>query len=59
MEVEAVDAESWLSHKALVGAVTRGRAGLGSSTPPHYNKAKRRDRRVLVPDKVRASLKEQ
>jgi len=57
---EAVDAaESWLRHMTLVGAVTRGRAGMCSSTTLHYNKAKRKDRRVLVQDEVRASLKEQ
>jgi len=32
---------------------------LGSSTTPHYDKEKRKDRRVLVQDKVRASLEEQ
>lgn len=37
---EAMDvAESWLRHRVLVGAVSRGRAGLGRSTTPHYNKA--------------------
>jgi len=49
---EAVDAaESWLRHRALVGTVT---CGLGSSTTPHYDKAKRKDRGVLVQDEVRA-----
>jgi len=39
--------------------VTHERAGLGSSTTPHYNKATRKDRRVLVQDEVQASLEEQ
>jgi len=51
---EAVDsAGSRLRHR--VGAVTHGRAAVGSSTTPHYNKGKRK---VLVQDKVRASLEE-
>jgi len=34
---EAVDAaEARLRHRALVGAVASGRAGLGCSTTPHY-----------------------
>jgi len=32
------------------GSVTRGRAGLGSSTRPHHDEANRKERRVLVPD---------
>jgi len=32
---------------------------LGSSTAPQYNKAKRKDRRVLVQHEVLASLEEQ
>jgi len=50
---------SVLRHRALVATVTRGRAGLGSSTTPHYGKAKRKSRRVLVQDEVRASPEEQ
>jgi len=50
-------AESRLRHRTLVGAVTGGRAGLGSSTTPHYEKVKRKDR--LVQDEVQASLEEQ
>jgi len=53
-----VPAESQLRHRTLVGPVTSGRAGLGSSTTPHYIKAKRKDRWVLVQDKVRSSLEE-
>ncbi|KAL7871866.1 hypothetical protein SRHO_G00068490 [Serrasalmus rhombeus] len=46
---EAVDvAESRIWHKALVGVVTPGRAGLGSGTTCRYNKVQGKDRRVLV-----------
>lgn len=49
---EAVDvAESWLWHRALVEAVTRGRAGLGSITS-RYDKAQRKDRRSLVQEEL-------
>nr|XP_055068382.1 uncharacterized protein LOC129450032 [Misgurnus anguillicaudatus] len=45
----AVDvAESQLQHRALVGVVAYGRAGLGSSTTSCYNKAQGKDRRTLV-----------
>lgn len=39
--------------------VNRGRAGLGSSTTPRYEKAKGKERRVLVQEEVRASVKEE
>jgi len=56
---EGVDAaESWLRHRALAAALTCGRASLGSSTIPHYDKAKRKYRRVLVQDEVWASLED-
>jgi len=35
-----------------VGAVTRRRADLGSITTAHYDKVKRKDRWVLIQDKV-------
>ncbi|KAK0148843.1 hypothetical protein N1851_010754 [Merluccius polli] len=57
---EAVDvAESRLRHRALVGTVTNGRAGLGSSTTPRYNKAQGKDRRSLVQQEVRAAVEEE
>lgn len=36
-----------------------GRAGMGSSTTPHYGEAKRKVRSVLVQDKVQASASQQ
>lgn len=36
-----------LRHMLLVGAVSCGRAGLGSSTTPGFNKAQGKDRRLL------------
>lgn len=31
-------AESWLMHQILMGVVAQGRAGIGTSTSPCYNK---------------------
>lgn len=53
---EAMDkAESRLRHRVLVGTVSCGRAGLGSSKTPHYDKAQGKDRMSLIQDEVRAS----
>jgi len=58
--ITTVDAaETLVRQWVLVGAVTHGRAGVDSSTTTQYNKMKMKDRRVLVQDKVRASLEEQ
>lgn len=43
-------AESW--HRALVGKVAQGRAGLGRTTTPRYEKADGMDRRVLLQEEV-------
>jgi len=57
---EAVDVvESWLWHRALVGAVTHGRAGLVSSTTSRYNKAQGKARRSLMQQKVQAAVEEE
>lgn len=56
---EAMDvAESQLRHRALVWTVAQGRAVLGSSTMPRYNKADRKDRRTLLQEEVRAAVEE-
>ena len=52
-------AESRLWHRALVGTVARGRAGLGSSTTPRYDKAEGKDRRALLQEEVRAAVEEE
>ncbi|XP_067284127.1 uncharacterized protein [Pseudorasbora parva] len=58
--VAAVDeAESRLRHRSLIGAVTHGRAGLGSGTTPRYNKAQGKDRRALVQQEVRVAVEEE
>lgn len=52
-------AESRQRHRALVETVSQGRAGLGSSTTPHYDKAERKDRRALLQEQVRAAVEEE
>ncbi|XP_034552669.1 LOW QUALITY PROTEIN: uncharacterized protein LOC117822130 [Notolabrus celidotus] len=57
---EAVDvAEAQLRHRVLVGTVARGRAGLGSSKTPRYNKAQGKDKRSLIQEEVRAAVEDQ
>ncbi|XP_058485986.1 uncharacterized protein LOC131459868 [Solea solea] len=59
-EWRAVDmAQSWLQYRALLGAVTLGRTGLGSSMTPRYDKVKGKDRRALIQEEVRASVEEE
>ncbi|XP_028292553.1 uncharacterized protein LOC114455485 [Gouania willdenowi] len=54
----AVDvAESRVRQRVLVGKVAQGRAGLGSGRT-HFNKAKKRERRALILEEVRAGLEE-
>ena len=48
-----------LRHRVLVGTVACGRAGLGSSKTPCYDKAQGKDKRLLIQDEVRASVEEQ
>ncbi|XP_031418446.1 uncharacterized protein LOC105897391 [Clupea harengus] len=55
---EAVqDADARLSHRSLVGVVTRGRAGLGSFPTPQMNTRGKEGRR-LVQEEVRAAVEE-
>lgn len=42
-----------------MGAVTHGRAGLGSGTTSRYNKAQGKDRRSLVKQEVRTAVEEE
>ncbi|XP_060744927.1 uncharacterized protein LOC132858560 [Tachysurus vachellii] len=56
----AVDqAESRLHHGVLVGAVARGRAGLGTFQGPQFDKARGKERRQLVQGEVRAAVEEE
>ncbi|GAA6088619.1 uncharacterized protein LOC109140547, partial [Tachysurus ichikawai] len=56
----AVDqAESRLSHGVLVGALARGRAGLGTFQGPRFDKAWGKERRQLVQGEVRAAVEEE
>ncbi|RXN32649.1 reverse transcriptase [Labeo rohita] len=57
---EAVQqAETRLKHKAILGSVTQGRAGLGSLTATRYDLASGRERQRLVQEEVRASVEEE
>ena len=56
---KAAEAESWLRPSTLVGMVACGRVGLGSGTKPCYDKTKRKDRRAMIPEEVRASVEEE
>lgn len=48
--------ESWLCHGNLVGAVSRGRAGLGTFAISRYDKVQGKEQRQLVQYEVRVSL---
>lgn len=52
-------AEARLRHGVLVVTVARGRAGLGTSAPPHFDKARGKEQRKLVQNKVRAAVEEE
>lgn len=52
-------AESRLRHRALVGTVAMGRAGLGAIPQPCYRKARGKDKRQLVLKEVRAGMEEE
>ncbi|RXN12199.1 reverse transcriptase [Labeo rohita] len=57
---EAVQqAETRLKHKAILGSVAQGRAGLGSLTATRYNLASGRERQRLVEEEVRTSVEEE
>lgn len=51
-----LQAELRIRNRVLDGAVTRGRAGLGTLPTPQYEKAKGKERRRLVQGKVRAEV---
>ncbi|KAL3972927.1 tetraspanin-7 [Sarotherodon galilaeus] len=56
---EAVDiAVSRLQQRVIVGTVAQGRAGLGSSRKPNYDKAQGKERRSLILEEVRARVEE-
>lgn len=51
--------ESRLCHGVLVGIVARGRAELGTSAAPQFDKARGKARRQLVQNEVRAAVEEE
>ncbi len=57
-EAAVEGAEARLRHKVLVGAVAKGRSGLGSLEVPRFDKAQGRERRQLIQDKIRAVVEE-
>ncbi|KAK0134731.1 Retrovirus-related Pol polyprotein from type-2 retrotransposable element R2DM [Merluccius polli] len=56
-EAAVEQAESRLRHGVLVGTVARGRAGLGTTAPPRFDRGK--ERRQLVQNEVRAAVEEE
>ncbi len=55
---EAVQqAETRLKHKAILGTVAQGRAGLGSLRATRYDSASGKERQRLVQEEVRASAR--
>lgn len=46
------DAESWLRYRLLVGALSHGRASLGSINTPCYDKAQGKEQRALIQDGI-------
>ena len=52
-------AQSRLRHRALVGTVATGRAGLGAFPQPRYENAHGKDKRQLVLKEVRAGVEEE
>ncbi len=57
---EAVQqAKTRLKHKAILGTVAQGRAGLGSLRATRYNSASGKERQRLVQEEVRASVEEE
>lgn len=52
-------AETQLEHKAILGTVGQGRAGLGRLTRTQYYSASRKQRQRLAQEEVRASVKEE
>lgn len=58
--MEAVDVvEARLRHRALMGTVSHTRAGQGSSSTPHYDRAQGKEKWMVVQDEVRASVQEE
>lgn len=51
-----MQAEARLKHKALLGSVAQGRAGLGRMALPRYDTASGKERQMLVQQEVRASV---
>lgn len=58
-EAAVEQAEARLRHRVLLGTLARGRAGLGTSAPPCFDKAWGKEQRQLVQNKVRAAVEEE
>ena len=54
-----LQAKSQIHHKALVGTVMQGRAGLGTFRTPQYDKARGEERRRLVQEEVKVAVEEE
>ena len=50
--------EERLRHKAILGSITKGRAGLGFFPSTHTNSAKGKERRQLIQEEVREGVEE-
>lgn len=57
-ENELEIAEDRLRHKAILGTIAKGRAGLGYFPCPQINKTKGKERRQLIQKEVRAGIEE-
>ncbi|KAK7901244.1 hypothetical protein WMY93_018013 [Mugilogobius chulae] len=57
---EAVEeAEGRLRHKMVMGAVAKGKAGLGLLNVPRFDKAQGKERRHLIQEEIRAEAEEE
>lgn len=58
-EAAVEGAEEGLRHKVLVGAVARGRAGIGSLEVPRFDRAQGKERRQLIQEEIRAVVEDE
>ena len=56
MRTELQVAEEMLRHKAILGSIAKGRAGLGVFPSTHTNSAKSKERRQLIQEEVREGV---
>ena len=57
-KIELQVAEERLRHKAILGSIAKGRAGLGFFPSTHTNRAKGKERRQLIQEEVREGVEE-